>query len=134
MMGDCGFDFGGTRSTFESELGDAADAIFDPEFLRDYRAGQLPASAHVLSNAFEVNRSGPYQQTAPLAIWQGDADQTVLPADTAQFVSALQNGGDEVEYRVVPGGDHLTTAFGYVSQNQLATEDSIAWVQAHLQQ
>jgi pimeloyl-ACP methyl ester carboxylesterase len=134
MMGDCGFDFGGTRSTFESELGDAADAIFDSEFLRDYRAGQLPASAHVLSNAFEVNRAGPYQQTAPLAIWQGDADQTVLPADTAQFVSALQNGGDEVEYHVVPGGDHLTTAFGYVSQNQLATEDSIAWVQARLQQ
>jgi dipeptidyl aminopeptidase/acylaminoacyl peptidase len=77
---------------------------------------------------FDANRIGPYAQTAPLSIWQGDSDITVLLEDTTELVRALENGGVTVEYHIVLGGEHLTTAFGFGAQNQKATQESIAWV------
>jgi acetyl esterase/lipase len=132
MTNSCAFDFGGTRSTYADALGTVADQIFAPDFLRAYRAGMLPDSAAVFTSAFASNRIGPYTQTAPLSIWQGDADVSISEPDTAQLVSALRAGGVVVDYHVISGGQHTTTAFGFVAQHQLATDESIAWVFSQL--
>jgi dipeptidyl aminopeptidase/acylaminoacyl peptidase len=87
----------------------------------------------MIEHAFAVNRIGPYAQTAPLAIWQGDADDMVPEPITAELVAALRAGGDSVDYHVVPHGTHITTAFGFLAQNEWATAASLAWVRERLE-
>ncbi|HEY2733519.1 MAG TPA: lipase family protein [Polyangiales bacterium] len=132
MMHDCSFDFGRRRDTYLSELGTSAQEIFAPEFLRAYRGGKLPPSAAVFEHAFAINRIGPYAQTAPLAIWQGDADTTVPETITAELVAALRAGGVTLDYHVVKHGTHFNTAFGFVAQHQLAMDASLRWVREQL--
>lgn len=132
MREACSFDFGGARSTYRDQLGDDPEAIFDPAFLSAYRAGELSELAPSIEDAFASNALGPFEQTAPLAIWQGGADTTVLPEDTAELVASLRSGGVDVEHHQVAGAGHLETAFGFVTQAQAATEESIAWVKAAL--
>jgi dienelactone hydrolase len=133
MAHDCSFDFGKRRDTYLDQLGTSAAAVFAPDFLRAYRAGHLPPSAAMIEHAFAVNRIGPYAQTAPLVIWQGDADDMVPEPITAELVAALRAGGDSVDYRVIPHGTHITTAFGFLAQNQWATAISLAWVRERLE-
>jgi dienelactone hydrolase len=133
MAHDCSFDFGKRRDTYLDQLGTSAAAVFAPDFLRAYRAGHLPPSAAIIEHAFAVNRIGPYAQTAPLAIWQGDADDMVPESITAELVAALRAGGDSVDYHVIPHGTHITTAFGFLAQNQWATAASLAWVRERLE-
>jgi hypothetical protein len=134
MTRDCSFDFANRRDTYLRELGTSAEGIFAPDFLRAYRAGALPPSAAVLEQAFAENRIGPYEQTAPLAIWQGDADTTIPEPISAELVAALRAGGVSVDYHVVAHGTHFNTAFGFVAQNELATADSLAWLRERLDQ
>jgi hypothetical protein len=133
MAHACSFDFGKRRDTYLDQLGTSAAAVFAPDFLRAYRAGHLPPSAAMIEHAFAVNRIGPYAQTAPLAIWQGDADDMVPEPITAELVAALRAGGDSVDYHVVPHGTHITTAFGFLAQNEWATAASLAWVRERLE-
>lgn len=128
MRDSCSFDFDQTRSTYLDQLGDAASGVFEAEFLRAYRAGELAQDFPVFADAFAGNRIGPYRQTAPLAIWQGDSDTTILASDTQALVEALRAGGVETDYHLVPGGAHTTTAFGLLGQHQLATDESVGWV------
>ena len=51
---------------------------------------------------------------------------------TDQLVAALRLGGMVIDYQVVPGGTHLTTAFGVLARKDLRTDESIAWLRAHL--
>jgi hypothetical protein len=132
MATDCAFDFGGTRTTYTQALGTQAASVFDPAFLAAFRAGALPPTAAILTNAFSKNRIGPYQQTAPLAVFQGDSDTQVLLDDTSELVRVLQQGGVSVDYHIVLGGEHNTTAYGFVSQHQAATDESVRWVLGHL--
>jgi len=129
----CLFPIGRTSDTYLDALGTDPAAIFDAAFLEAYAAGDLSAYP-VIERAFAANRIGPYEQTAPLAIWQGDADDTVLETHTTEVVAALRAGGNTVDYRIVPGGGHIDTAFGYVAQNQLRTEESIGWVLERLRE
>src|SRR5262249_48580538 len=117
-----------TRETYRARLGYTASGVFAPDFLDAYRDGTLADYSAVFSDAFAANRVGPYEQTAPLAIWQGDNDNTVPEADTAEVVAALREGGVDVDYRVVRGADDLEVAFGFVSQRQAATAESLAWI------
>lgn len=128
MSSACSFDFNGTRETYRERLGDRASNVFASDFLDAYRSGNLEDYATAFSDAFAANRIGPYEQTAPLTIWQGGGDQTVPEQDTARVVAALREGGVDVDYRVVSGADDLEVAFGFVSQHQAATEDSLQWI------
>jgi hypothetical protein len=132
MTTACAFDFGGARMTYEQALGTQASRVFDAEFLAAFRNGSLPPTAAKLMDAFAKNRIGPYQQTAPLAIFQGDSDTVVLLDDTTELVGDLQRAGVRVDYHIVLGGTHTNTAYGFVSQRQVATQASIAWVLDHL--
>ncbi|MCA9557292.1 MAG: prolyl oligopeptidase family serine peptidase, partial [Myxococcales bacterium] len=112
-------------------LGSDPAQIFDPAYIQALRAADF-TDYPFLDEGFRANRLGPYAQTAPLRIYQGDADTVVLEAHTRALVDALRAGGVDVEYEVVPGAGHIDLAFGFVADAQARTEQSIAWVMAHL--
>ncbi|MBN1774538.1 MAG: hypothetical protein JXB32_24980 [Deltaproteobacteria bacterium] len=120
----------GGETLFDA-LGESRAAIFAPAFLAEYATGAWDAYA-AYHDWFGRNRVGPYEQTAPLRIYQGDADDTVLEPHTRAMVEALRAGGVEVEYEVVAGGGHTDVAFGFVAYPELRTEESIAWVRERL--
>lgn len=132
MTHDCTFAAADHPTTVGDALGTSADAIFDPAFLAAFRAGDFGTHYAAFGEAFAANRIGPYVQTAPLAIWQGDADTIVRRATTDRVVAALRAGGVTVDYRVVPEGGHTDVAFGTVVQAQRRTEESVAWIRARL--
>ncbi|MFK8004531.1 MAG: lipase family protein [Polyangiales bacterium] len=105
--------------------------LFSAEFLAAYSTGDWGPYAE-FGDYFANNRIVAFDQSAPLRIYQGDADGTVLEGDTAQMVAALRDGGVDVEYEVVEGGEHLNVAFGFVATNELRTEASIAWLRSLL--
>ena len=56
-----------------------------------------------------------------------------MPArGTRQMVDDLVAGGVDVELHLVAGGTHTTTAFGFLATDELATAESLAWVQERL--
>ena len=116
----------GGETLFDA-LGESRAAIFAPELLAEYSSGAWETYA-AFHDWFALNRVGPYEQTAPLRIYQGDADDTVLEPHTRAMVEALRAGGVEVEYEVVSGGGHTDVAFGFVAYPELRTEESIGWV------
>ncbi len=128
----CTFDFSGAVPVLSDEVGTSAELIFAPEFLTAYRAGTLSAYP-AIEQGFRVNRVVPFEQTAPIAIWQGDSDAVVPQVYTDEVVEDLRAGGMEVDYRVVPGGTHLNVAFGFVASAQLRTLESTEWVLRRLE-
>ncbi|MFO0611261.1 MAG: lipase family protein [Polyangiaceae bacterium] len=108
-----------------------ATQVFDATLLAEYRANQWATYAFV-KQAFDENAVAPYAQTAPLRIYQGDTDTTVPKVATDELVAALRAGGVEVDYVVVPGADHLTTAFGVYSTGDLRSDDAYAWLRSKL--
>jgi len=116
-------------TTLTAALGERADAIFSAPFLSAYRSGEWGDFAD-FQTWFAANRIGAYEQTAPLRIYQGDADTIVPEPGSRALVDDLRAGGVEVDYRVVPGGEHTTVAFGFVASDELRTEESVAWIRA----
>jgi S-formylglutathione hydrolase FrmB len=106
-------------------------ALFAPAFLHGYTTGEWGAYADFHAY-FTKNRAGPYTQTAPLRIYQGDADDTVPEPQTAAYVSDLRAAGQTVDYVVVPGGGHTDVAFSFVAVKQLRSEDAAAWLRDRL--
>lgn len=130
-----------TRCIFAWQPGDPTVAdllpphapdLFDADFLAAYEGGNWGADYAAFGAAFAANRVAPYEQTAPVAIWQGDADDTVLEWATAEVVASLVDAGMDVDYRVVPGGHHTDVAFGFVAEAQLRTDESLDWLRARL--
>lgn len=113
-------------------LPDAPDLLFSPGFLAAYQAGAWGEKYALFGNGFAANRVVPFAQSAPIGIWQGDADGTVPKQATDGLVAALRAGGMEIEYTIVPGGGHTDTAFGFVASAERATDESIAWIVGHL--
>ncbi|MBI3070653.1 MAG: hypothetical protein HYY84_00865 [Deltaproteobacteria bacterium] len=109
---------------------DPAD-VFDPAFLAAYRYRVWGVYGFV-HDAFETNAVRAFTQSAPIRIYQGTADTTVMQSLTDQLVAALRLGGMVIDYQVVPGGTHLTTAFGVLARKDLRTDESIAWLRARL--
>jgi hypothetical protein len=108
-----------------------AEEIFSPAFLHAYRTGDWGPYAPFHA-WFEENRIRPYRQTAPLKIYQGDADVYVPEWTTRQLVSALRDGGVKVDYEVVRGGTHFDVAFGWITAFDRRTKESIAWLRQQL--
>ena len=109
----------------------SASDVFSPDFLAAFSSGNWGAFA-VFGDAFAANRIGPYAQTAPLKIYQGEADATVPAYATSAVVAALRAGRVVVDYELVPGAGHLDTAFGFLASREARTDESIAWVRARL--
>ncbi len=126
----CLIDLPGVPSLLRSFPQRAAE-VLGPDALQALRSRRWGAYA-ALGAAFERNRIRPFSQTAPVLVYQGDADTTVLEPDTRALVEALRAGGVDVDYRVVPGGGHLDVAFGYVAFVERRTAESLAWIRARL--
>jgi S-formylglutathione hydrolase FrmB len=118
--------------TIADELPHRGAELFDPAFLAAYETGDWGADYAVFGDAFAANRVVPFSQTAPIAVWQGDADDTVLLAATTEVVASLEAAGMDIDYRIVPGGGHVDVAFGFVAEAQLRTQESIEWIRARL--
>jgi hypothetical protein len=101
--------------------------VFAPAFIAAYTSGAWGAYP-AFGAAFAANRIGPYPQTAPLVIYQGQLDTTVYEASTRALVDALRGGGVRVDYEVVPTATHYDLAFGFVAAYEQRTDASIAWL------
>jgi dienelactone hydrolase len=116
-----------TGENLTTRLGTLRHGIFSQAFLDAYSGGPW-GDFGAFEQWFEENRLGPYEQTAPLRIYQGGADSVVPETRTADLVRALRDGGVELDYEVVPAGTHGTVAFGFLAQNQYRTRESVEWV------
>jgi S-formylglutathione hydrolase FrmB len=130
MAQHCAFSVSG-EATLSQLLGSQADQIFSPGFLAAYRTGAWGAWA-AFDGYFTLNRARPWAQTAPLRIYQGSADDTVLEFATRELVGSLRDGGMTLDYVVVPDGGHVDVAYGFLAYPQLRTEESLAWLKAQL--
>lgn len=81
-----------------------------------------------LAQRLEENTpSGPIE--APLLIGQGGADQLVVPSAQDAFVEARCAAGQQVDYRVYEGRDHVPL----VEPDSPAIPELVEWTQARLQ-
>jgi hypothetical protein len=130
MDSHCAYTVAG-EPTLEQALGQQASQIFSPGFLTAYRSGVWGAYAD-FRDYFAQNRVVAWPQTAPLRIYQGAEDDTVLEAATRELVDALRDGGMSPDYAVVPDAGHIDVAFGYLAIPQARTEEALAWLLAQL--
>jgi pimeloyl-ACP methyl ester carboxylesterase len=114
-------------ATLSERLPSSPQALLSAPFLTAYESGRWGDDFAAFGEAFAANRIIAFDQTAPIGIWQGDADDVVPKSATDGLVDELRAGGMEIEYTVVPGGGHGDTAFGFVAQDERATEQSVAW-------
>lgn len=126
----CGSAANGAPTLF-TEIPSDPNALYHPDFLRAFATLDWAGYEHV-HDAFEANALAPYAQTAPLRIYQGEADTVVLPSATTEVVEALRRGGVVVEYELVPGGTHTDVAWGFLAFEERRTAASIAWLREQL--
>ena len=130
MSTRCAYAMNG-KGALADALGTERAKIFAPAFVTAYSSGTWGPYAS-FSQWFSANRVAPYPQTAPLKIYQGDADDVVPEAGTRALVGALRAGGVVVDYEVVPGGAHGDVAHGFVAAFERRTADSIAWIRGRV--
>lgn len=112
-------------------LGTSAENIFSEEYRNAFSTGDF-SNFPALELGFAANRVMPYEQTAPLRIYQGTLDATVPAESTQILVQTLQEAGLDIQYEEVPFGEHLNTAFGYIITYQLGAESSLHWLNGQL--
>lgn len=131
MRGSCIYPLTDGGPTVMSALGSSAAGIFAPELLAEYSSGRWQRYA-AFHGYFTENRLKPYAQTAPLKIYQGEADTIVPRSSTDKLVAELRAGGVVVDYERVPEGTHTDIAFGFLASMERRTAASLAWLRAQL--
>ena len=112
-------------------IAEEPSAVFSAAYLQHFVDGSGFAW---LDQQFAQNRLTAPPASIPMRIYQGDADETVLPAMTEELVAELQGGGADVELVTVAGGTHIDTAYGFLGVAEHATNDSVAWIRDHLEE
>ena len=51
-----------------------------------------------------------------------------------EVVSSLGAGGMEIDFTLVANANHYNTAFGFLAYYERATDESISWVKARLEE
>jgi pimeloyl-ACP methyl ester carboxylesterase len=105
----------------------SAEAVFSSTWRDAFSSGDLDALPW-LAQGFAENRLQPFTATAPVAIFQGRADEVVLSSQTRELVETLRAGGTDVELIEIDRGTHIDTAFGFLGSAERATDESVAWV------
>lgn len=105
--------------------------LWTDDFVASYLRQDFSAYP-AIQHGFDDNRVRPFLQTAPLLLYQGDSDDTVLLAHTNAVVDALRAGGMDVDYRVVAGGHHTDVAFFVLAIPQIRTEEVLSWLREQL--
>lgn len=105
--------------------------LFDPVFLEEFRTRNWSQFTYI-RDAFAANALKPFQQTAPIRIYQGDADATVKESATREVREALNAAGMAIDYQVVAGGTHTNVAFGFMNSPTLRDTEGVAWIMDRL--
>ncbi len=132
LLSRCGWDpdFSGDTTLYDA-FPTQPRQVFASDFLAVY-VDRTFTGFDFMAAGFDRNRVRPWldvaEQTAPIAIWQGDADDVVPLVYTADLVAELQEAGHDVELHVVAGASHYDTAFGFVASAELATDETVDWV------
>lgn len=82
--------------------------------------------------AYDASQPIPAGVTQPIAIFQGTADTTVPKVDTDAYVGQLKAAGVAVDYHLVTGADHGSTALSSFTVVQPGNEDAVTWIRARL--
>lgn len=130
MSTRCLVDVSGGPTLFDALPGTRAE-LFDADFLAAYAGADL-SEYPALSEAFVANRVRGFVQTAPLRIYQGTADTTVIEPHTKELVDELSGAGLDIDYVVVPNGGHVDVAFSFLAVQQLRTEEALGWLREQL--
>lgn len=130
MSTRCLVDVTGGPTLFDALPSTRAE-LFDADFLAAYAAADL-SGYPALSEGFVANRVRGFVQTAPLRIYQGTADTTVIEPHTKELVDELSSAGLDVDYVVVPNGGHVDLAFSFLAVQQLRTEEALGWLREQL--
>jgi pimeloyl-ACP methyl ester carboxylesterase len=68
----------------------------------------------------------------PIAVFQGGADESVLPGLTETWVERMRAAGIAIEYYVYPDGTHTSTALGPITTVQTSGDDALGWLATRL--
>ena len=117
-----------TAPALSTLLGTNPYTLFDPGYLAALGTLDWGGGWEAWGEAWDANRIRPWDDAPPLKVWQGAADATVPEAYTAELVAALEAGGMDVDYEVVPGVGHGQVAHGFLAVPQARTEESLAWL------
>jgi acetyl esterase/lipase len=128
---ECLYD--GSSGTYDSKLetqfADKPSAIIADSFLAYGKTDSWPADWGAV---FAAATPMPVGNKLPIVVWQGSADTTVPKADTDTYMGQLQAAGVTVDYRVVNGSEHTTTALSSFTVVQAASDDAYTWISQHL--
>ena len=113
-------------------ISDVPADVFSAAFLDAFARGSWTGDFAFMGERFATNRVIPFEQSAPMRIWQGTADVVVLPSMTQALVADLRAGGMEIDLTLVPAGTHIDTAFGFLAFPERATAQSVAWIKDQL--
>ncbi len=108
-------------------LGDDPAELFTENLILAFRTGNFSRYPG-LASGFAANRITQLKHDAPLLVYQGLQDDTVLPVHSEELVDSLRASGADVDYRRVPFGGHTDIALGFVGVSQLRGEEAISWV------
>lgn len=125
----CTYDIAG--ESLQRAIPEQPAAVFAADFLSAYRAGSL-GDYPAIARGFAENRLTGFRQTAPLLVYQGTADDVVLPWMTDALVAELRRAGVEIDFRSVEGGTHTDVAFSFVASRQIRADEARDWLRAHL--
>lgn len=117
--------------TLWDKLGTSAETIFTQQFREAFSNADF-TDFTAFELGFTANRIVPFEQTAPIKIYQGTWDYTVPAESTQSLIQSLQEGGMDIQYEEIPLANHLNTAFGYIVTYQLAGDSSLHWLNGHL--
>ena len=117
--------------TLWDKLGTSAENIFTEQFRNAFSNSDF-TNFPAFELGFAANRIVPFEQRAPIKIYQGMWDYTVPAESTQILVQSLREGGMDIQYEEIPLGSHLDTAFGYIVTYQRAGDSSLHWLNGQL--
>ena len=118
-----------SEETLNDVISSEPNEVFSEAYLQHF-AGD--GGIGWLDDQFAKNRLTAPPARIPIRIYQGSADEVVLPFMTEALVSELQDNGADVDLVAVEGATHLDTAYGFLGVVERSTDDSVAWIQDHL--
>ena len=126
---ECLFNANGKDGTLSSHFPDAPADIFSDTYIQYGKNDTWPAE---WAAVYEESTPIPRGVALPIVIYQGDMDTTVPKVDTDAYVKELTDAGLAVDYQIVAGAIHGTTAFSSFTVQQGANEAAVKWIRDRL--
>ncbi len=130
LQSECVFNGSGSSGTYDNHFPPDASTpsmVLSPTFFNYAKTGNWPAD---WMKVLDQEGTIPSYLPQPVLIFEGTADQVVLPAASDAYVAQLKAAGINVTYEVVDGGTHDTTALTSLTVAQLANDKAIAFLKA----